>query len=251
MRRHGGRSARAPQRAVAGWPRLPRPATPQRESKTAKPGERAAGTVFGSPRLGAKRSFAAIGRVRCAPQTRAKGRAGRRAHGMGWECNGGSRATFGVRTETCGPRCRAWQRSIRLRAGSTGPWCARDGGRMHNVTTTVVEPARSLARHCVVVDCITAAVGLCRTTTSAGVRRGGAPRWPRQSRAPTGAKRELTNRVVGDLALAGLSSRARECSAHLRWGPLTGTCSSFWQQPAETTTKSLLPATRPPAFSTW
>ena len=43
-------------------------------------------------------------------------------------------------------------------------------------------------RHCVVVRCIAAAVRLCRTTPSDGVRRACAPRWPRRSRAPAGGK---------------------------------------------------------------
>jgi hypothetical protein len=44
-------------------------------------------------------------------------------------------------------------------------------------------------RHCVVVLCSAAAIGLCRTDTSDGVRRRGAPRWPRRRRAPAAAKR--------------------------------------------------------------
>ena len=80
------------------------------------------------------------GRVRCAPRNRAKGRAGRHARGTGEGCSGGSR------------------RACDVRRGQNGPCTS----------------------HCVVARCCAAGLGLCRSATSAGVRRGGAPRWPRR-----------------------------------------------------------------------
>ena len=65
------------------------------------------------------------------------------------------------------------------------------------------------ARHCVDVLCSVAAVGLCRATTSDGVRRAGAPRWLRRPPAPADAKR--AGRSIGRL-LAG------EWAASGGWG---------------------------------
>jgi hypothetical protein len=130
---------------VASWPRLPRPATPDGIPKLQSPARGPAGTLwqFGGCRGSGPRGHPRCrggGRVRCAPRNRAKGRAGRHARGTGEGCSGGSR------------------RACDVRRGQNGPCTS----------------------HCVVARCCAAGLGLCRSATSAGVRRGGAPRWPRR-----------------------------------------------------------------------
>jgi hypothetical protein len=121
--RLGCRSACAPQRAQAGWPRLPRPAKTERDSKNTKPGERAHRLSLGVYQ-GSGGKTAAMGASGAHRETHAKRRAGQQAHVTGWECRGSSQqgggdATCSVCMGTCSPR--AWQRSVRRRAGHAIP----------------------------------------------------------------------------------------------------------------------------------
>ncbi len=127
-------------------------------------------------------------------------------------------ASCGMCTETRSPAARAfgaaacwttaWQR--RCLDGPFGAhWCAPGGGCSGARGLTLVRPLRQngpCTRRCEVVLCSAAAVGLCRATTSDGVRRGGAPRWPRQPPAPAGAKRagrSIGRSLGGEWAASG------------------------------------------------
>jgi hypothetical protein len=154
------------------------------------------GPVLGSARLGKKplRRWARQVRI----ENTAKGRGGRRARGK----DGSAPEGRGVRARCVRRRAahREWQCSVRRRAGRwngneaawTGPWRARDGscqgarGCLRAPTTAKRPLERVTAWSCVAVRLI---LGLCRTASSDGVWRGGAPRWPRRPRAPAGANR--------------------------------------------------------------
>jgi hypothetical protein len=100
VRRPGARSAHAPPSAVASWPRLPRPAKTERDSKTAKPGERPTGVVWRWRNSKNEWNRA----VRDASATEGRG----------------VRATCGLCTETCA-RSAACGRAARATATSNRP----------------------------------------------------------------------------------------------------------------------------------
>ncbi len=107
-----------------------------------------------------------------------------------------------VCTETCSPprvgACltMAWQRrraarriygmatALRQRGFVCTRWAVVRVQQSANPCAPYINPARTRAT---AWSCF-AAVGLCRTDTSDGVRRGGAPRWPRRPPAPAAAK---------------------------------------------------------------
>ncbi len=102
VRRLGGRSARAPPRAAAGWPRRPRPAKPKRDGQTATPGERAQRAQFGGRRGSGGKQTGAMGASSAHRETARSVGAGRRARGTGWECSRRSRRAM------CAEMCTVW-----------------------------------------------------------------------------------------------------------------------------------------------
>ncbi len=129
----GGRSAHAPQRAVAGWPRLPRPAKTRTGWRNCEARERAKRLSLGSARL-EQTATAAMG-ASGAHRNRAerRGRTAGARYGMGVQRKGRVRATC-TETSTVQPAARgsvrcdgvlgmAWQQSRLDQLG-----CALDGG---------------------------------------------------------------------------------------------------------------------------
>ena len=82
---------------------------------------------------------------------------------------------------------------------------------------TRAPPTSTRPAHATAWPCF-AAVGLCRATTSDGVRRGDAPRWPRRRRAPAAAKR--AGRSIGRWLGGEWQVGGSGCGAHLDRGDL-------------------------------
>jgi hypothetical protein len=157
----GGRSARAPPSAEAGWPRLPPPAKSNGIPKLQSPAKKA-------PRGGGGGGS----RAACARRHTAR---------REWQRSAGGVLDYGMATTLLGRALGVHQAAV--------------------VSARGCLPQKSpCTRHCVEVFCGVAAVGLCRATTSDGVRRGGAP--GRQRRSPAPAKAKRAGRSIGRL-LAG------------------------------------------------
>ncbi len=132
VRTRGGRSAHAPPRGMAGWPRPPRPAKPKRDGRTAQPGEWAHRNRLLGLR-GSSNADRGDGRVR--RTARSVEQDGRRAVQDGSAADGrGVRAMCARREAQCSPpRVAAFGTAVRWawygnEAGSISNWCALDGG---------------------------------------------------------------------------------------------------------------------------
>ncbi len=153
--------------AAAGWPRRPRPATPNGMAKLQRPAKTAPERGYHNfaDLIGARGGGRGRGQIAaCGMCTRHKAYSPPRV------------AAFSRR------RAGVWHGSD---AAWTGPWVCT---RRRLLGCKRMPPVRQVPRHCVVVLWSAAAVGLCRATTSDGVRNGNAPRYPRRPLAPAGAK---------------------------------------------------------------
>ncbi len=151
VRTLGGRSARAPPSAAAGWPRLPRPAKPETGyPKLQRPASGPTGTVW--RRRGSGENDRGDGRVRRASGNSERVGTGRQARGAGWEGSGRLRAGVrraGVcRRAQCSPPCvAAFDTAVRWArpgndATSSSPWLVCTRVRLSGCTR--VPPVRPL-----------------------------------------------------------------------------------------------------------